>query len=88
MLTSIDREGTRKGFDIPLILRVAKLIEIPLIASGGMGTLEHLVELSESDVADAIAMADILHYERSDLTKIRKHAQENGIQVRCYDSRP
>ena len=52
-----------------------------------MGTLEHLVELSESGAADAIAMADILHYERSDLVKIREHAQKNGIQVRCYDSR-
>jgi cyclase len=82
LLTSIDREGTRKGFDISLIREVSQAVSIPVIASGGMGKLEDLSEAVKHGKADAVAMADILHYERSNLIEIRNYAQEHGIEVR------
>ena len=82
LLTSIDQEGTRKGFDVELIRAVNSAITIPLIASGGMGNTDHLVAAARDGGADAIAMADILHYERSDLPSIRAAARDAGLAVR------
>ena len=69
LLTSVDREGTRKGFDIELTRAVADAVSVPVIASGGMGTLEHLVEVVRDGHADAVAMADVLHYRRLSLAR-------------------
>jgi cyclase len=82
LLTSIDREGTRKGFDLSLISEVSQAVSIPVIASGGMGQLEDLTDAVEQGKADAIAMADILHYKRVSLPEIRHYALEHGIEVR------
>ena len=82
LVTSVDQEGTRKGFDIPLVQAVATGVDIPVIASGGMGTPEHLVEVVGEGQADAVAMADILHYERAAIGEIRATALEAGIPVR------
>lgn len=82
MLTSVDREGTRKGFDIDLIKAICDVVEIPVIASGGMGTFEHLREAVEAGNADAVAMADVLHYSRMTLPEIRMQAQACGLAVR------
>ncbi|SVA54277.1 uncharacterized protein METZ01_LOCUS107131, partial [marine metagenome] len=71
LLTSIDYEGTRKGFDIDLIKKITDAVNIPVIASGGMGSEEHIRFAIEEGGADAIAMADILHYERSTINLIR-----------------
>ncbi|MFQ3856221.1 imidazole glycerol phosphate synthase subunit HisF [Leptospira kirschneri] len=84
LLTSIDREGTRKGFDTDLVRSVTKVVSVPVIASGGMGTLEHLVDVIKGGEADAVAMADILHYNRSTIGEIRKTAELSGIEVRHY----
>jgi len=85
LLTSVDREGTRKGFDIPLIRACTQDIKVPVIASGGMGSAEDMVEAIYQGEADAIAMADILHYQRSTIEEIRAHAKVNGIEVRDYE---
>ena len=85
LLTSVDREGTRKGFDIELIRMVAREVPVPVIASGGMGKPEDLIEAVQQGEADAIAMADILHYRRATVGDIRRTAQAAGIDVRNYE---
>jgi len=81
LLTSVDQEGTRRGFDTELIAQVTKAVPIPVIASGGMGSTEHMIDAFESG-ADAIAMADILHYGRMTLPDIRSAAIRAGLRVR------
>jgi len=82
LLTSVDREGTREGFDVDLVAAVTAAVDVPLIASGGMGGAEHLVEVVRQGGADAVAMADILHYGRDDLAGVRAAALSAGIEVR------
>lgn len=82
MVTSIDQEGTRKGFDVELVRTVVAATSVPVIASGGMGTVEHLAEVVLRGGADAVAMADILHYRRMELPKIRERARELGVETR------
>ena len=82
LLTSVDREGTGRGFDIQLVKSVAEAVSIPVIASGGMGSIDHLVDIVKDGHASAVAMADILHYEKSDLSQIRTATRSAGIPVR------
>jgi cyclase len=82
LLTSVDQEGTRKGFDVPLVKAVAAAVTIPVIASGGMGSLEHFTQVVQEGGADAVAMADVLHYKRLGLRDIRAAAQAAGFHVR------
>ena len=82
LLTSVDQEGTRQGFDVALVCAVAEAVPIPVIASGGMGEMKHLVDVVKEGGADAVAMADILHYGRMTLDQIRHEALDNGIAVR------
>ena len=82
LLTSVDQEGTRRGFDVDLVQMVATRVSIPVIASGGMGSAEHLVDVVKRGSADAVAMADILHYERLGLTEIHAIAKAAGIETR------
>lgn len=82
LLTSIDQEGTREGFDCELVRAVSDLVPVPVIASGGMGRVVHLLEVVENGHADAVAMADVLHYKRLSLPEIRAAALEAGVEVR------
>jgi len=82
LLTSVDQEGTRKGFDVPLVKAVSASVGIPVIASGGMGSVEHLVQVAGEGAADAVAMADCLHYKRLTVGEIRAAAQAAGLGVR------
>lgn len=82
LLTSVDQEGTRKGFDLDLIKAVTNEVSVPVIASGGMGTTEHLVEAVHQGGADAVAMADILHFRRSTIGEIRQGACAAGVHAR------
>lgn len=82
LITSIDQEGTRKGFDIDLVKQVSEAVNIPVIASGGMGKVEDVVDVVKNGKANAVAMADILHYERSNFPEIRKTALSANIHVR------
>jgi cyclase len=85
LLTSIDREGTRQGFDIELVKAVSCDIDVPIIASGGMGVPNDIIEVVRVGGADAIAAADILHYKRTSFAEIRKVAINEGFGVRSYD---
>lgn len=82
LLTSVDQEGTRQGFDIELVKAVSTSVPIPVIASGGMGTTEHFVNVIKQGHADAVAMADVLHYNRIGLDEIRQDATKHNIPIR------
>lgn len=84
LLTSIDREGTKKGFDIPLVRAVTDAVSVPVIASGGMGEAGDVVGVVAEGGADAVAMADILHYKRATIGDIREVALRAGLNVRNY----
>jgi cyclase len=71
LLTSIDREGTRKGFDIELTRAVADAVSVPVIASGGLGSPAHLTTVVRDGHADAVAVADALHYRRHSVAELR-----------------
>nr|BFD31182.1 glycosyl amidation-associated protein WbuZ [Pigmentibacter ruber] len=82
LLTSIDREGTRRGFDIDLIKSVTDLVPIPVIASGGMGKIDHFLDLMRVASPEGIAIADCFHYSRIKISEIRKEILNNGIKTR------
>lgn len=82
LVTSIDREGTRRGFDVELMERVADAVPIPVIASGGMGTFDHLSAVVRSGRVDAVAIAYILHCGETTVPALRAQALDAGIQVR------
>jgi cyclase len=85
LLTSVDMEGTKKGFDCELIKAVSSQVEIPVIASGGMGKLSDAVDAIEIGEASAVAMADILHYGKTTFSEVRDELKANGISVRNYE---
>jgi len=82
LITSVDQEGTRKGFDVNLIRTISEKVPVPVIASGGMGTINHLLEVIHEGKADAVAMADVLHYEKLSIQDIRKAGVEAGLLIR------
>lgn len=83
LLTSVDQEGTRGGFDVPLVRAVAEAVSIPVIASGGMGSIAHLLEVADDGGADAVAMAHVLHYGLLSLSEIRAAARAKGHVLRA-----
>jgi cyclase len=85
LLTSVDKEGTRKGFDVALVKAVSAEVAVPVIASGGMGKPEDLLSVVNEGGADAVAMADILHYKRAEVADIRALAENAGLGVRHYE---
>lgn len=82
LLTSVDREGTRKGYDLDLIRQVSEAVPVPVIASGGMGTTDHFLQAALEGGADGISMADVLHYDRISLADIREAGLKAGLAVR------
>lgn len=82
LLTSVDQEGTRKGMDIDLIRTVAQASRVPLIASGGVGTPDHVAAAFVEGGASAVAMADILHYRRATFGEIRAAVSGAGVKLR------
>lgn len=82
LLTSVDREGTRKGFDVGLVKAVSTAVSVPVIASGGMGGTDDMLNVVAEGKADAVAMADILHYNRATLNNIRQVALDSKLSVR------
>jgi cyclase len=82
LLTSVDREGTRKGFDVDLVVAVTSSVPIPVIASGGLGKSDHIIEVVRDGGASAVAMADAIHYNRTNLRKIRNEVAAAGLTVR------
>jgi imidazole glycerol-phosphate synthase subunit HisF len=82
LLTSIDRDGTRKGFDLELTRAFSDTLEIPIIASGGVGGLQHLVEGVVEGHADAVLAASIFHYGEYSVRQAKEFMAARGIEVR------
>jgi imidazole glycerol-phosphate synthase subunit HisF len=82
LLTSIDRDGTREGFDCDLTAQVSDAVSIPVIASGGAGGFEHFAEVFLHGRADAALAASIFHYEESAVGELKRYLAETGIPVR------
>jgi cyclase len=82
LLTSMDRDGTRIGFNLPLTRAVSDAVDVPVIASGGVGTLEHLVEGIQQGGADAVLAASIFHYGQHTVGEAKALMAARGIPVR------
>ena len=82
LLTSIDRDGTKRGFDCELTAAVSSAVSIPVIASGGAGTLEHFVDVFTGGRADAALAASIFHYAETSVRGLKEHLRRHHIPVR------
>ena len=82
LLTSMDRDGTEDGYELELTRRVAEAVEVPVIASGGAGELDHLVDAIEEGGADAVLCASIFHYGRYSVRQAKERMRAAGIPVR------
>lgn len=81
LLTSMDADGTKAGFDLSITEQISRAVNVPVIASGGAGTMEHIKEAFEHG-ADAALAASIFHYKEIDIMDLKRYLSENGIPVR------
>jgi cyclase len=82
LLTSIDRDGTKAGFDCEMTRAVSEAVSIPVIASGGAGGLDHFVDVFTQGAADAALAASIFHYAETSVRSLKEHLRHHGIAVR------
>ncbi len=82
LLTSMDRDGTKAGFDIDLLRKISSAVRIPLIASGGAGTVEHCIDAIKEGHADAVLAASIFHFKEIEIPHLKKMMQNKHIPVR------
>jgi cyclase len=82
LLTSMDRDGTRDGFDLALTRAVVGAVDVPVVASGGVGTLEHLVEGAVEGMADAVLAASIFHRREHTVAEAKAYMAARGVPVR------
>lgn len=85
LLTSMDRDGTKKGFDLALNRAVSRAVQVPIIASGGVGSLEHLAEGVLEGEADAVLAASIFHFQEHTIPEAKQYMADKGIEVRLAD---
>lgn len=82
LLTSMDRDGTREGFDLPLTRAISSAVAVPVIASGGVGNLDHLADGITEGQADAVLAASIFHFGEYTILQAKQRLSERGIEVR------
>lgn len=82
LLTSMDADGTKEGFDIAMLQAVSAVVNVPIIASGGCGSIAHIAEVFHKDVADAALAASIFHYGQHDVQEVKEVLKAEGIPVR------
>ena len=82
LLTSMDCDGTKNGYDIALTSAVAQAVSIPVIASGGAGTKEHFYEALTTGKADAVLAASLFHYKELEIRKLKEYLAGRGVSVR------
>ena len=82
LLTSMDRDGTREGFDLPLTRAISEAVTVPVIASGGVGNLDHLADGVIEGKADAVLAASIFHFAEYTIQQAKEHLRSRGIEVR------
>lgn len=88
LLTSIDKDGTRSGFDLPLVRAVAELCPVPLMVCGGAGTPAHVVEVARIPGVDAVVVGSILHYGKATIAEIKDALAAAGLEVRPVSEAP
>ncbi|MFZ0064877.1 MAG: HisA/HisF-related TIM barrel protein, partial [Pseudolabrys sp.] len=82
LLTSMDRDGTKKGYDIPLTRAIADAVTVPIIASGGVGTLDHMVEGIRDGHATAVLAASIFHFGEHSVREAKSYMAKAGLPMR------
>jgi imidazole glycerol-phosphate synthase subunit HisF len=82
VLNSIDADGTRAGFDIPITRRLSETVTVPVVASGGAGTLEHMAEVLLAGKADAVLAASVFHFGKYSVPQVKEFLASQGIPVR------
>ena len=82
LLTSMDCDGTKAGYDIALTRQIAENVSVPVIASGGAGTMEHFYEALTDGKADAALAASLFHYKELEIREVKKYLREKGLSVR------
>ena len=82
LLTSMDCDGTKNGYDIELTKKISEVVKIPVIASGGAGTKEHFLEALTTGNADAALAASLFHYKELEICDLKSYLKENGVPVR------
>jgi cyclase len=82
LVTSMDRDGTKSGFNLPLTRSIADAVHVPVIASGGVGTLDHMVEGVTEGHASAVLAASIFHFGTYRIREVKDHMKAAGIPVR------
>jgi len=82
LLTSMDADGTKAGYDIPLTRAVAEAVSVPVIASGGAGELEHFYDVLTLGKADAVLAASVFHYKQFTIRQVKEYLAQRGVEVR------
>ena len=82
LLTSMDADGTKDGYDIPLTRAVSEAVDVPVIASGGAGTLEHFYDVLTMGKADAVLAASVFHYGQFTVREVKNYLKSRGVEVR------
>ena len=85
LLTSMDCDGTKAGYDIELTRTVAENVSIPVIASGGAGTKEHFYEALTEGKAEAALAASLFHYKELEIGDVKKYLRDKGVSVRLWE---
>ena len=87
LVTSMDRDGTQVGYDIDLMSKISSIVNIPTIASGGVGDLDHLVDGIKLGNASAVLAASIFHYGKYSVKEAKEYLDSKGIPVRIWDAK-
>ena len=82
LLTSMNHDGTKNGFALDITSTISQMVNIPVIASGGAGTMAHFVDVFREGKADAALAASIFHFKEIEIMDLKKYLKENGISVR------
>lgn len=82
LLTSMDADGTKDGYDIPLTRAVSEAVNVPVIASGGAGTMEHFYDVLTEGKADAVLAASVFHYGQYTVRQVKEYLKSRGVEVR------
>ena len=82
LLTSMDRDGTKKGFDIPLTKIISKSVSVPVVASGGVGSVEHFLEGVQEGGASAVLAASVFHFGEIRISEVKTNMAAAGLPVR------
>ena len=82
LITSMDCDGTKAGYDIELTRRIAEAVDVPVIASGGAGTMEHFYDAITEGKADAVLAASLFHFKEMEICDLKRYLKDRGISIR------